>query len=357
MSARRQPRVGLVLGAGGVLGAAWLIGALHAIAAETGWDPGSADRIVGTSSGSVVGALVACGVPPWLMVARSSGEDIDTHWNGATFRIHRGMPPIGPGSWRLALGSLARPYRWSPATVLAGVLPDGVVSTEPLRDTIRGVCRQEWAPHPGLWVVAVDFATGRRVAFGRPGAPPATLPDAVAASCAIPGFYRSVRIGNRRYIDGGVRSTSNLDLLAREGLDVAICLNPTSSLHASDPKTLGERLAFTLRQASGRRLGAEAAKVRDAGTEVVLIQPTVHDLDVMGTNLMSRSRRDAVIETAVRSVTEHLRASPVAERLARLPAGAPALVRRPPGPPASWPDLQAAAQDRSRRWDPPAAAA
>jgi NTE family protein len=196
--------------------------------------------------------------------------------------------------------------------------------------------------------VAVDYASGRRVAFGRAGAPAAELADAVAASCAIPGFYRSVRIGDRRYVDGGVRSTSNLDLLAQEGLDLVICLNPTSSLHAADPRTLGERMAFALRQASGRRLGAEAATVRDAGTEVVLIQPTVHDLDVMGTNLMSRSRRHAVVETAVRTVAAHLRESPVGERLARLPSGAPALVRRPPGPPASWPDLHAEAQARWR---------
>jgi NTE family protein len=49
----------------------------------------------------------------------------------------------------------------------------------------------------------------------------------VAASCAIPGFYRSVRIGGRRYVDGGVQSTSNLDLMAGLGLDLVICLNPT----------------------------------------------------------------------------------------------------------------------------------
>jgi len=58
-AARVQPRVGLVLGAGGVLGGAWLVGALEAIAAETGWDPGSADRLVGTSAGSMIGAMAA----------------------------------------------------------------------------------------------------------------------------------------------------------------------------------------------------------------------------------------------------------------------------------------------------------
>ena len=361
MSPGSEPRVGLVLGAGGVLGAAWLVGALQAIAAESGWDPGSADRIVGTSAGSIVGALIACGVPPWLMVAHSAGEELDGlidaggrpvgnsgHWNGARVRIHRGVPAIGPGSWRLALGSLARPYRYSPATLLAGVLPDGPVSTEPIRQTVRRVCARGWAPHPGLWAVAMDYGSGRRVVFGRAGAPAAELADAVAASCAIPGFYRSVRIGGRRYVDGGVRSTSNLDALAGEGLDLVICLNPTSSLHAGHPHTVGERMAFALRQTSGRRLGAEAAKVRDAGTEVVLIQPTVHDLDVMGTNLMSRGRRHAVVETAVRTVTAHLRESPVGKRLSRLPPGAPALVRRPPEPPAAWPDLHATARNRWR---------
>ena len=55
-----KPKVGLVLGAGGVRGGAWLTGALHAIASETSWDPGSSDYIVGTSAGSMVGVLLAC---------------------------------------------------------------------------------------------------------------------------------------------------------------------------------------------------------------------------------------------------------------------------------------------------------
>src|SRR5947209_138691 len=70
-------KVGLVLGAGGVMGGAWLTGGLHALATETGWDPASADRIVGTSAGSMMGALLAAGVPPWFMVAHSAGETFD----------------------------------------------------------------------------------------------------------------------------------------------------------------------------------------------------------------------------------------------------------------------------------------
>jgi NTE family protein len=361
-----RPRVGLVLGAGGVLGGAWLVGALHAIASESGWDPGSADYIVGTSAGSMIGALVACGVPPWFMVAHSGGEDTDgltgargdaaavaDRSAGATFRLERGGFTLGPGSWRLALASLARPYRYSPMAVISGWLPRGLVSTEPLKDTIRRACDDGWAPHPGYWAMAVDYTTGRRVAFGRAGSPAAQLPDAVAASCAIPGFYRAVEIDGRAYVDGGVYSTSNLDVLRDEQLDVVLALNPMSSLHVGSPRTAGERLAFQMRQAAGRRLGSEAKKLRAAGVEVVLIQPTVHDLDAMGSNLMSSRRRNEVIKTAVRTVTEHLHESPVGTRLTELPAGDPRLVRRPNGAPSTWPDFRAAARDR---WADPQAA-
>ena len=365
-SGGERPRIGLVLGAGGILGGAWLVGALHAIGSETGWDPGSADYIVGTSAGSMVGALLACGVPPWFMVAHSAGEQLEGLTDvrgepaaaadrsaGAAFRLDPGGLALGLGSWRLALASLARPYRYSPAAVIAGWLPRGIVSTEPLKDTVARACAGDWAPHPNYWAMAVDYATGRRVAFGRAGSPPARLPDAVAASCAIPGFYRCVDIDGRRYVVGGVSSTSNLDVLRNERLDLVVALNPTSSLHVGAPRTVAERVAFELRQAAGRRLGSEAKRLRAAGVEVVLLQPTVHDLDAMGSNLMSSRRRQQVIEIAAGTVAEHLRSSPVGARLAQLPAGDPRLLRRPAGPPSTWPDFHTAAADR---WATPHAA-
>src|SRR6185436_680837 len=126
-------RVGLVLGAGGVGGASWLIGALEALEAETGWRAADAERIVGTSAGAVVGALAAGGIPAEYMSAYSSGRTLDGFAEaesraaaltdrllGSEYRLQRALPPVGPGSWRLALNTLLHVRRYTPATVLAG---------------------------------------------------------------------------------------------------------------------------------------------------------------------------------------------------------------------------------------------
>jgi NTE family protein len=343
-------KVGLVLGAGGVMGGAWLTGGLHALATETGWDPAEADYIVGTSAGSMMGALVASGVPPWFMVAHSAGESFEDLEDatgrpardadrsaGAIFRLHRGLPPIGPGSWQLIMRSVTAPNRHRPSALFAGWLPRGSISTEPLKETIRRVVPSGWSEHENLWIVACDYATGRRVPFGREDAPPADLADAVAASCAIPGFYHPVTIAGRRYVDGGLWSTSNLDILRNAGLDLVICLNPTSSLHPTFAWNPVERVAAGMRRLSGRRLGSEAKTLRAAGTEVVLIQPTDEDHAAMGPNLMSTRNRNPVIRTAIRTVTRQLREPGMAELLEGLPAGNPYRVRRPDGPPSTWP--------------------
>jgi len=335
------------------MGGAWLTGALAAVADETRWDPRSADQLVGTSAGAMMGSLLAAGVPPWFMVAHSAGEVFEgvTDANGrpaaeadrdagATFRLHRAPPPIGPGSWRLALTTLTRPADFPPAARLSGWLPRGVVSTEPLKDTIRRVVRSGWTDHPSLWLVACDYATGERVVFGREDAPRADLADAVAASCAIPGFYHPVAIAGRRYVDGGMWSASNLDLLRGRGLDLVICLNPTSSLDRSSTRSPLDRVAGAFRSLSGRRLGSEAKQLRSEGVEVVLIQPVAEDHAAMGRNWMSGRRRHRVIETAMGTVAAQLRQPEVREALSGLPKGEPYMIERPAGPPSEWPRLR-----------------
>lgn len=343
-------RVGLVLGAGGVLGGAWLTGGLQAIARETEWDPGSAEYIVGTSAGAMVGVLVAAGVPPWFMVAHSAGQVFDglngadgrpaaeaDRSAGAVFRLHRGLPQIGPGSLRMAATALANPLRHTPLQLLAGWLPAGLISTDSLADTVRRAVPDRWVEHPNYWAVACDYQSGRRTPFGRIDMPQVDVAAAVAASCAIPGFYRPVRIDRRRYVDGGVCSASNLDLVAGRGLDLVICMNPLSGNArpaALDPLAWLPSLS---RRANRRRLEHEQRKVRRFGTRVVIIEPTREDHDAMGLNWMSADRRGRVIETAERTVAEQLRAPELRAALAGLPRGAPHMIHRPTGPAASWP--------------------
>src|SRR4051812_10664752 len=347
----RPPQGGLVLGAGGGVGGARLARGPPALPTETGGDPMSADRIVGTSAGSMIGALVASGVPPWFMVAHSAGRSFEglvdregrpaataDRAAGATFRYAGGLPPVGPGSWRLIADGLRSPNRHRPAAMLAGWLPRGFISNEPLKDTVRRVVHEGWTDHPSFWAVACDYANGRRVAFGREDAPEAELADAVAASCAIPGFYRPVEIGGRRYVDGGLWSTSNLDILRNEELDVVICLHPTSSPPPPFAWNPAERVASVFRTASGRRLGAERKKLVAAGAEVVLIQPVGEDHAVMGPNLMSSKNRNPVIQTAIRTVRDQLRRPGVRELLAELPEGPDYKIREPDGPPSEWPE-------------------
>jgi len=345
-------KVGLVLGAGGVLGGAWLPGGLEAVPRHTGWDPGSADRIVGTSAGAMIGAFTAAGVPPWFMVAHSAGETFDglegpdgrpaaeaDRSGGAVFRLHRGLPRIGPSSLRMAAATMRRPHKHTPFQLLTGWLPNGVISTGQLEEIVGRAVPGDWVDHPSFWVVTTDTTSGKRVVFGRDGAPEAELSKAVAASCAIPGFYRPVTIGMRRYVDGGVCSASNLDLLKAEELDLVICLNPTSSLASVAARSPAAIVAGRARAMAGRRLGSEAKKVRAAGTEVLLIQPEAEDLAVMGSNLMSGRRRHEMIETAIETVGRQLEAPAAQDLLEGLPAGAPHKLRRPDGPPASWPPI------------------
>jgi NTE family protein len=324
-------RVGLVLGAGGVVGASWLIGALDALEAETGWRAVDADRIVGTSAGAVVGALAASGIPSEYMSAYAAGRtlerfaeaesraddlsaklpgtdypDLSAKLPGTDYRLQLALPPIGPGSWRLAANTMLHLRSHSPTVVLAGWLPRGFISTGPIHDLVQSFVPGHWPDHPSYWAVAADYRSGKRVAFGRDDAPSPSAATAVAASCAIPGFYHPVKIAGRRFVDGGICSTSNLDLLCGADLDLVVCLNPMSSVAPVAGGSPADRFARLMRAAAGRRLAHEARKLRSEGTDVIVLQPGRDDCALMGLNLMSGARRVQVMEQARKSVAREL---------------------------------------------------
>ncbi len=322
-----------------------MIGALHAIAQDTGWDPGSADYVLGTSAGAMIGALLTAAVPPWLLMAYGSGEVIDglsdhsrdtAERFGGKLQIHWDFPRPVLGSPRLALRSLLEPWKYGPAGIIAW-LPQGVISTDPLKALVRRVVPTGWPGHPNLWIAAIDYATGDRVIFTRRKTPRVDLSDAVAASCAIPGFYHPVTIAGRRYIDGGMFSPANLDLIRDSDAELVICLNPMSSRHRGTLLAPTGPVAALVRGDNRRIIDREAAALEQAGKRVYLIEPRADDLRVMGFNYMSRKGLDRAARTSVRTTSANLVRTGLREVLESLPPGAETRMRRPSGSPSTWP--------------------
>jgi NTE family protein len=195
---------------------------------------------------------------------------------------------------------------------VAGALPEGSVSTDPIARLVRERTAG-WPTGDRLWIVATDFETGDRVAFGRPGSTAADLASAVAASCAIPGFYRPVRVGGRRYVDGGVHTGANLDLVAGEGLDIVICLNPLSSRPGSAPG-----LYWPVRTLLHQQLVPQMRAVERSGAQLVVLEPEGRSIALIGLNPMSRRRVEEVGVAAAVEVGAYLRRPPVWARLEAL---------------------------------------
>ena len=316
----RRRRVGLVLGAGGVLGAAWMAGALAALQRRLPYPVGAVDLIVGTSAGSALAAALRCGV---------AVEDIVEHQRGTALALLPDLSEIdrdagGPlpplprmrvGSPRLLLSTALAPHRVYPWVAASALVPQGRARHTSLEGLVRGLlaadgdvrpaaplnARPGWAPGGETWVVALDYDSGRRVAFGRAGAPPVTLPEAVVASCSIPGWYRPTVIAGRRYVDGGVHSTTSLDLLAEVDLDEIYVLAPMASYVLDAPRSPYARLERQFRRLITIGLQREARKVEARGTRVTVLTPGPEDLAAIGANLMDPRRRIQVLDTSLRT--------------------------------------------------------
>jgi NTE family protein len=320
---RGATRRGLVLGGGGVLGAAWMVGALAALQDETGVDVRDFDAFVGTSAGSILVALIGAGVSVADLVNHQRGDGFESgpltgfrfDYEAATGGERPQRTRAGLGSRELLIRKARQLHQLPPTAVLSAFLPEGRGNLDAVGALISHVVPDGWVPRDGVTVVALDYDTGDRVAFGRPGAWPAALPEAVMASCAIPGWYQPVRIGEHRFIDGGAWSSTNLDLLADQGLDEVFVLAPQVSFDADAPTQWATRLERQWRNRVTLRVLRETTTVHRHGTEVTILGPGREDLEAIGGNLMDLSRRPAVIETSLRTSAAALRdPDPLPER-------------------------------------------
>jgi NTE family protein len=199
--------------------------------------------------------------------------------------------------------------------VAAGLLPAGTVPTGVIAEGLAPLFMDGWPSKP-LWICAVALADGRRVVFGQEGSPKADVGEAVAASCAIPGFFAPVEIDGVRYVDGGVHSPTNADLLKDEGLDLIVVSSPMSSAG----RRLRPAADLPMRQWSRLQLDREAATLRRRRVRVIAFQPTPDDLAAMGVNAMDPGRRAAVTAQVRSSTMARLERADVRERLAPLGA-------------------------------------
>jgi NTE family protein len=280
----------LVLGGGGVLGEAWLRACLAGLEAETGWDLRDCDAFVGTSAGSIVAATLAAGRRP------TTAPDLP-EVPGTFPRVVEGsgLPKV-PGALRRVLeGSLGAVVPAvnagiapAGAAVRAAALRRGPKATRQIPRLREALARMDGAFDGRLRVTAVDAASGKRVVFGAPGAPAASVAEAVLASCAVPWMFRPVTIGGREYVDGGFWSASNLDVAPVERGTEVLCLNPTAS-----PRLAFDRLG-AMRTLARTSAAAEALTLKRRGARVRIIAPDAATVDAIGPDLFTSGRRPDV---------------------------------------------------------------
>ncbi len=270
-----------------------MTGVLAGVEDVSGLDFRDCEYIVGTSAGSIIGANLAAGRRPRRpddverQVAPLDSDPDPGRLEGIARAALR---------WSIALSSplvlraapLEAPVRAATrAALLAGLVPLGQESSEELRREMERL----GARFDGrLRICCADRRRARRVVFGAPGAPRATVAGAVSASCAIPGRYRPVEIGGREYVDGGAWSPSNIDA-APVGADARIlCLNSTSALEGGLVSRAGPIVAIVRATAA-----VEAMTMRAKGAQVDVIGPDQRAADAMGTEFMEPGRRAAAL--------------------------------------------------------------
>jgi NTE family protein len=271
----------LVLGGGGLAGIAWEIGVLAGLA-EAGVDVREADVVLGTSAGAVVGAQLRHGVDLEELFARQSRP--------ATTELQ-----VELDADRLAaqmIGALAEAQGDQDARARVGgvALTASPVSEADRRAVVAARLDSHDWPDAPLLVTAVDTADGRLRTFD--ASPRVPLVDAVAASCAVPGVWPPVTIEDHRYMDGGVRSVTNVDLVSEH--DRVLVLAPMAGFV---PNPLGPDRADELAGCTGRVLVVDADEASTAAFGANPLDPATR-----GPSAAAGRAQAATVAAAVREL-------------------------------------------------------
>ncbi len=275
----------LVLSGGGPVGIAWELGVAAGLE-EEGIRLADADFIVGTSAGSFVGAQLASGRTPKSLV-----EAMIAQTRSASPAPAAGARPSSPPNLAPLMEFMARAAddSQSPEALRAEIgafaLNAATMSEEAF---IRSMGRipENW-PAKRFACTAVDALDGSFHVWDNDSGVP--LAPAVSSSCAVPGVYPPVTINGRRYIDGGMRSSTNADLARGYGHVLIVSVRTTST------PGMGPMAELTQ-----RRLENEINALRESGSEVEIIEPDETSASTLGTNLMDARNRAAAVQTGLR---------------------------------------------------------
>jgi NTE family protein len=339
---RSRSKTALVLGGGGFTGAVYEIGALRALdLLSVNRTINDFDIYVGTSAGSLVGALTANGVTPEQMMRVVNDQVPQPFPNIALDNLLRPnyREFIAKGiRFPLHLAGVVRTLGRSfgsfsivdLAVALADALPSGMYTGQGIEDYVRAVLSEDGRSDDfrelgcELYLAATDLDTCERIILGAEGWDDVPISSAVRASTALPMVYEPHRVKERELVDGGIVSTTNLDIAVEAGAKFIVVVNPlvpfVNDFTKEIPTLFGTRtrrvsdMGFpkigyqTFKLLAYQRLHEMAAswQERYPGVDIVLIEPEPDDELMFQTNILNYNSRIAVARHGFHSVTVKL---------------------------------------------------
>lgn len=333
---RRPSRTALVLGGGGVTGAVYEIGALRALdLLSENSSVGDFDVYVGTSAGAIVASMLAAGVSPEELMRVVDREP------PVPFGDVQARDVLRPNLRGYAASAVQMPWQvaravrdrvaagWSGSLLdvvmgVAGGMPSGLYSGRGLEDYLARILAEpgrtdDFRELPReLLITATDLDAGERVVFG--AGPPESgrishvpISRAVRASAALPMVYAPVRVDGRDLVDGGLVSTTNLDLAVDAGAELVVVVNPlVPGVPGGQARIRDGGMAAvgmqTFKLMAHQRLHelARQWEARYPGVDIVLIEPDPSDALMASTSIMDMTKRREIARHGFESVTRKL---------------------------------------------------
>jgi NTE family protein len=342
---RRRSKTALVLGGGGFTGGVYQIGALRALdLLAVDRTVNQFDIYVGTSAGSLIAALAANGVTPEQMMRVVDNDEASPAFRDVSLDMllrpnYREFAARGIRLPFHLLGVLREVGRGLPSfstvdlvMALADLLPSGLYSGSGIEEYVRTVLSDPDRTDdfrelgPALYLAATDLDTCERIVLGGPGWDDVPISTAVRASTALPMVYTPHTIKDRELVDGGIVSTTNLDIAVEAGAKLIVVVNPlvpyVNDFTKEIPTLFGTRarrvsdMGFpkigyqTFKLLAHQRLHEMASHWRERypGVDIVLIEPDADDELMFQTNILNYTSRIEVARHGFQSVTVKLAA-------------------------------------------------